>query len=95
MLYEVITALLVGITTAFALKARYNYFASTTFIDGAQLDAMTLSGINIGMLALELDGAEDETDTLNDVWAADKQNELGGLFNRGELELQIIDETVV
>lgn len=90
-----IIVVLVGVTTSFALKARYSYFSSTTFLDGSQLDVMTLSGVNIGMTILEVDGVENEMDSLLDVWAIDKQPSLAGLFNRGELELQIADETAL
>ena len=90
-----ITLMVVGLLIALALQfsrtMRQKYLSSATYRDSRQLHAAAASGINIGRALLDDDGNANEFDTLQDSWAILEQDSLAGLFETGNLVLQVED----
>jgi general secretion pathway protein K len=86
-----VISLLVAVTIQFSRGMRQNYLTAATSMDGWQQHLIANSAVNIGSLLLEIDGEENDFDSLQDGWAVVEAESFQGVFARGEMELQVQD----
>ena len=89
-----VVALLVVVTMEFGRSIWHQYLVADGLGRGARLGAIARSGVVLGKVLLEQDGAEDsQADSLLARWAIDDDTDLSALFDEGVLELRITDES--
>ena len=86
-----VISLLTALTVQFARSMRNHYFSSASARDGAQLQMIAASGLNIGAALLTADGEKDGFDTLLDSWAVIEPELFQDVFPRGMLRLTVQD----
>lgn len=86
-----VVSLLSAITLHFGLMVRQEIIASTHGKNRTYLETMAMSGVHLGLAALEKDGTENDYDSGHDRWAQLATSNLAGLFGGGELKVEFFD----
>lgn len=86
-----IISLLVVVTLEFGKAMRQNHLAATNLKNGEQLKTIARSGINLAVALLTRDGKETAFDSLLEEWATVDRVDLSGLFDSGDVQLNIAD----
>lgn len=84
-------SLLVAVTVMFHRRSWHSYLVANNFKIDTELKAVAESGINIGLALLQQDANKNNYDSLLDDWATLGKDELGSLFGKGRLALEIVD----
>lgn len=86
-----VISLLFAVTVQFNRTVRHMFFASAIQLEGQNLRTIAQSGLTIAAAMLEVDGAANGYDTLQEPWSVPDEAALGSLFGRGTLKLEITD----
>lgn len=89
----IIISVLISVTVLFYKDMFHNYMSSVTYADQVQLDVISSSGIGIGQALLIFDRTKNDFDSFNDNWGEAGSRDYSGLFERGNLELRIVDHS--
>lgn len=86
-----VVSLLIAVTVQFNRTIRHGYFTAAGHLAGENLMAIARSGLAVGAALLTADVQEEPVDSLLDNWANLQDGQLAGLFNDGQLNLEITD----
>ncbi len=86
----VITVLSV-VVIGFNDRARSFMIQAASFQDGTRLEAMAVSGVEIGLWLLHDDRSANGHDSLLEAWARLDETDLASLFDQGTVEVEILD----